>query len=429
MWLPLLLGLGSALAFEDCKDYMSSKCAGDPYSEVIAFNVGSQELCQAHCELFENCQFYSFHILPTQGVDCHLYDEPFTAYVNHCKEVGGPAKGSSDLHGPCFSPDPDSCEIQQYGDCNMFGQVEEEVDSVTDKFKCEQFCSLNKVCQYWTYNTETQSCKLFNDDGKKCNVAFGPHSGSPFECGSDPDDITTNRPPDPTVDPDCGVTCPSEGLALFEDCHSCGRFYECFNGALTQRTCPYCNHFDPRSGFCNQPPTVDCGSRPVPDPDDCHECEQEPPCLCPMGYFPDPWDCDTYVYCSDSKHTDYSCSNGTFSGLYNDKKIQCDFPERVQCENRPICRGDSYTKCQCQGAKEAEPATCAGTSGVIIVEDPYNCQHFLVCVNGNMMQEVFCAAGQYLPPGGQECVAGDGSVCGGRPVCEDIQATKKCTCV
>merc|ERR1712240_117572 len=429
MWI-LLLFLGTVLAWEDCSEYTANKCTGDPYAEIIAFNAGSQEKCQAHCELFSNCKFYAFHTLMSQGVDCHLFDEPFSAYINHCKERGGPWVPKQEQGGPCFSPEENSCEVAQYGNCNMMGKIEETFDNTPYEKTCEKICSLNSVCKFWVHSSETNECHLYDSAEKKCNVAFGPRDGTPDECAGPDPTRSTNRPTEPTVTPppDCDIDCPAQGLALFPDCENCGRFYECFNGALTSRECPYCNHFDPDKGYCNQPPTVDCGDRPVPDPDDCHACDNPPPCRCPQGYFPDPWSCGQYYYCQDNSPDPYSCQNDTFSGLYNDKLIQCDFPERVQCEDRPICRGPSRTKCQCQGAVIKPPVTCKGTSGITLEADPYNCQHFLVCMGGELAEDIYCPDGQYLPEGGQECVAGDGSQCGKRPVCEEIQKSEKCVC-
>ena len=37
-------------------------------------------------------------------------------------------------------------------------------------------------------------------------------------------------------------------------------------------------------------------------------------------------------------------------------------------------QGSEHGQCQCQGAAVEEPRTCADTSGVTVLEDPYNCQ-------------------------------------------------------
>merc|ERR1711971_1505715 len=95
MFRPLLLQLFWSLqiqAFTDCSEFFLGACNGDDYAAFIKFNTGTQAKCAAHCGIEEDCQFYRFEADPQQGVDCHLYDEKFSAYVNHCNLRGGPKR-------------------------------------------------------------------------------------------------------------------------------------------------------------------------------------------------------------------------------------------------------------------------------------------------------------------------------------------------
>jgi len=434
MWLPLLLFLQifTVQGFTDCSEFFLGACTGDEYAEFIQFNTGTQEKCQAHCEIEDSCQFYSFHTNPTQNVDCHLFNEPFHAYVNHCNLRGGPKREGADQGSSCFEATGDTCEVSQLQDCIPFGSIIEGTDSAPTALDCERVCGAYPDCKLWTFENEQERCSLYNDAEMRCNIAFGPHSGSPDQCGGP---ISTIAPtvPVPTVPEPEPNFCPDQGLELHPDPDHCERYLECFNGVLTSVECPFCNWWDVEKKQCNQPPTVDCYPRPEPPPvetcDSCGEPGFDGKCPCPWGYFADPYDCDQYHYCQGTAEPgEYGCSNATFDGLYNADEIQCDFDYRVTCGQRPICRGPGYTQCQCQGAEPVAPRDCSSTQGVYVLEDPYNCQHFQVCMNGAQVQEEWCAPGSFFPHGGQKCEAGDGSVCDGRPICEKIQDGLQCTC-
>jgi len=438
---PLLLliqlsGLIHVQALTDCSEFFVGQCSGDLSAEVIQFNTQTQDRCQGHCELYDiqgpqYCEFYSFHATPTQGVDCHLFNEPFHAYVNHCNLVGGPKREGAAQGSSCFEATGDSCEVSQLQDCNFDGSIIEGTDAAPTALDCEKVCGGYPDCKLWTFEKEQERCNLYNDDGKRCKVAFGPHSGSPTECGNTISTLAPTVPP-PTVQPPSPNFCPDVGLSLHPDPENCGRYLECFNGVMTSVRCPYCNFYDQDKKQCNQPPTVDCGSRPKPPVEDtCDTCTPTANgrCPCPWGYFPDQYDCDHYVYCQGTETpVENDCESTVTDGLYNPDLIQCDYDYRVTCGKRPICRGPNYTQCQCQGAEPVAPKDCSSTQGIYVLEDPYNCQHFTVCMNGDILEDVWCDAGSFFPSGAQECKPGDGSVCNGRPICSDIKGGRDCTC-
>jgi len=359
-----------------------------------------------------------------------LFKIPFKAYRNHCNLVGGPKREVADQGSSCFDATGDTCEVSQLQDCFFDGKIIEHSESPPTPLDCEKFCGITDECKLWTFEKEERRCSLYNEDGKTCDVAFGPHSGTPAQCGQTvpPGPTTTPGPPSPD--------CPEQGLVILPDPFHCERYLECFNGVKTSVECPYCNWYDAEKGECNQPPTVNCGDRQPPPPSEtCDSCTPSAGgrCPCPWGYFPDLYDCDHYVYCQGTDTpVENECADTVKDGLYNPEKVQCDFEDRVTCGKRPICRGPNYTQCQCQGAEPVAPRDCSSTQGVYILEDPYNCQHFQVCMNGALVDEQWCDEGKYLPNGGQECQSSDGSVCNGRPICADRTTTGKpehdCTC-
>jgi len=437
--LASLASLAPCRAATDCTEYMLNDCTPPKYREY--FNAGSQELCQAHCFLFGWCSFYAYHFGGSEGIDCYLYDDDFSSYMDSCNVQGGPKRQGSDQAGSCFHPDTSSCEVSQKAICNL-GRVDQETEGSDSPEFCETLCGVDGDCEYWTYNYKDQKCQTYAslpNFNEECEVFFGPKNHKPEDCSDNGGGDNNGGTTPPPCGDDCNqcsgsAKCPASGLAYFKDNCKCDGYFECFNGVMTSRTCDYCMLWDEGRAECDQPATVECGGRDELDnghyPEDCPDYDPDTPapCVFPVGYFPDPYDCDQYAYCTGGVPGYVGCSNTTFSGLYNPEEVYCDFDYRVECGSRPICRGAEHRQCQCQGVPVEEPRTCADTSGVTVLEDPYNCQHFHVCNGGALLTEVFCEEGLYLAHNDQSCKPGDGSVCGGRPVCGDIKASSQCTC-
>ena len=281
-------------------------CTQDPDAEVIAFNTGSQQKCQLHCEIEEDCQFYSYHKNPSQNVDCHLFREPFSVYVGHCDVRTGPL--SDDVPAKCEnSPDENSCQIEQHENCNLWGKRLESDLKSPDVSTCQALCKVNQGegCRYWEWSREKGTCNLYDSADKQCNIAFGPSDGAPGDCGATPTEKPTEIPP--TAKPGtCEITCPSVGLQLFEDCDNCGGYYECYNGVLSSpKICQNCFFFDEAKGYCNQQTQVDCGERPDDVP--CNEGTKPGNCPYDDGYFKDVHNCGGYFICSNGVPSAVSC--------------------------------------------------------------------------------------------------------------------------
>merc|ERR1739838_445086 len=410
-----------------CKNYAVNDCNQDENAEIFAMNTGSQLKCQQHCEIEEECQFYSFHTKPTQNVDCHLFSEPFSVYVGHCDVQMGPLNPSPPAK--CMSPDENSCEVEQYENCIISGKYVETGLTSPDAVTCEALCNINQGqgCKYWEWSREKGECNLYDSADKQCNIAFGPSDGAPGDCGvtEPPSSTTTGSTASPGT---CDIDCPTEGLAIFPDCDDCNQYYECYNGILTPQRCENCYHFDEEKGYCNQPTQVNCGERPPED--NCEAATKPGDCPYDNGYFKDVHNCERYFICVDGQSTSNSCSNSTFTGYYDYNLEWCNFPEKVNCEERPICTGEppEYKNCQCQGAEKVPDFSCPSGSGVQVFVDPFNCQHLIICQGGAIVQDAYCDDGMYGNDQTGTCVAGNGSACGGRPICNDRTNSEDCYC-
>ena len=181
-----------------CHDYGFNKCSGDLYAQIFELNTGSQAICQNLCGTLPECQFYAFYKEPVQNVDCHLFKEPFSAYINHCQIRIGPPNvfgGTSE----CLTPEEHTCDIEQSGNCNLFGRImETNLDTPTVE-TCQEVCNINKMCKYWEWSVEREVCSLYDSDEKDCGIVFGPGE----ECTTVPTTSTA-----PTV---ASTTCGSSG--------------------------------------------------------------------------------------------------------------------------------------------------------------------------------------------------------------------------
>ena len=153
---------------------------------------------------------------------------------------------------------------------------------------------------------------------------------------------------------------------------------------------------------------------------------------CPSddGYFKDVHNCGRYFHCRAGVSTSRSCSNSSWSGLYDYNLEECRLAEEVDCEERPVCVGEppEYNKCRCQGEEIVTGFECPLHPSVEVFNDPFNCQHLIICLTGAQLGELFCEDGEYGDEESGSCVPGDGRSCGGRPICGDKENSKDCYC-
>jgi len=155
-----------------------------------------------------------------------------------------------------------------------------------------------------------------------------------------------------TTFPD-GSDCPQDAsIHRMADPDDCTSYWWCSaptNNCPTHRQCERSYLFDPNLGLCADNRRVDCGDRPCLDPIHCPSehptTPSPPPTTTPCdhtfdckaagdGWFGDEYNCRKYWHCYEGQGEHFTCRDNL---LYNAELIQCDYPERVDCGDRPIC--------------------------------------------------------------------------------------------
>ena len=168
-----------------CYDFAVSDCYKDQNAELLAVNADSQLNCQEFCKITGGCLFYAYYESPPiQSVNCHLFKEPFNLYLDHCDVLSGSV--SANPPAKCLDPFENSCEVEQFEDCVLYGTVLERNVPAPDVTICEEFCRINQEagCKYWQWNRERETCDIFDSADKVCNIKFGPKNFAPGECRS-----------------------------------------------------------------------------------------------------------------------------------------------------------------------------------------------------------------------------------------------------
>ena len=172
------------------------------------------------------------------------------------------------------------------------------------------------------------------------------------DCGSRPcndEGICSNQPPckTTTTSPDCGpvADCKELGDGYFPDPYNCRKYWHCYNGEGEHHICPN----DPATGEpmlydlvydgCNFQEYTDCGDRPVCDNCycDCGPADHHPDDICvgkTDGWYPDEFNCAKCWHCDLEEGTHYMCAPGL---VWETDKETCDWPDRVDCGDRPTC--------------------------------------------------------------------------------------------
>jgi len=209
-----------------------------------------------------------------------------------------------------------------------------------------------------------------------------------------------------------GSTCPQTGLHVFEDPDHCSRYWECYNGCLNHITCKNDYLFDPVHGWCDFPGNVCCGERDCDGRDcndDCGGPDPDSPFDCPeaQGFFPDEKNCAKYWQCNADVAQHHACDkkNG-IQLLYRPSDVQCDWPERVECEDRPICDDmENDAECHDHHITTPRPSICnqiACDHGDGFYPEGDCAQCFCRCVGG-AHYETCCAPGLAFNPAVEQC--------------------------
>ncbi|XP_023345543.1 uncharacterized protein LOC111714629 [Eurytemora carolleeae] len=203
-------------------------------------------------------------------------------------------------------------------------------------------------------------------------------------------------------------------------------------GRVTHMTCSDCYQFDAEHSWCSPPDQVECGARP--EDQNCQSTTAPGPCPYPTGYFQDPENCKKYFVCEQGTPKSAVCEVKADSNninqqlLYNYEVIQCDWPNRVNCAERPIC-DDNYKHCQCQGAPIVDPEhKCPPGAGAKVLGDPFNCNISLVCIDGTLSTIVNCEKEKPYYDEKRFGCSSDPAVCELRPICSDAPGVAGCYC-
>jgi len=209
-----------------------------------------------------------------------------------------------------------------------------------------------------------------------------------------------------TTMPD-GTVCPSTGLQTFPDQEHCSYYWECYDGCLNHMLCPKNYLYDPVHGWCDFPEKVCCGERDC-DGRACNDnCGNtgDFDCPTPVGFFEDPKDCASYWQCSDNVAVHHTCDkkNG-LQLLFRASDIQCDWPDRVECGDRPVC-DDNGENCHDNHVTTAAPNLCDTIPcdhGDGYYPEGHCTQCFCRCVSG-AHYEICCAPGLVFNTAIEEC--------------------------
>jgi len=141
-----------------------------------------------------------------------------------------------------------------------------------------------------------------------------------------------------------GSQCPELGFALYPDPDNCADFWQCTDGCAVKMSCPTGNVYDDVNHWCDSMWIVDCGSRPGPNITKTttttsttteSECGHSLDCTnLPNGWYPNIYNCRRFFVCENGQSDSFACPEDY---LWDSDNHWCDFPDRVNCGQRPIC--------------------------------------------------------------------------------------------
>jgi len=324
------------------------------------------------------------------------------------------ASGEDDFECPepsGYFGDPQNC--MKYYHC-FNNRVEEHLSCPFADGQQELYDANNVMCN-WPDKVNCQGRPVCDANGQNCHEQ---EDGGGDDGGDDDGG-------------DFDFDCPQPS-GYFADPDNCIQYYHCFNGTVEEHlTCPFAQGkqelYDEANVMCNWPEMVSCGERPICDTqgENCHDQEggggddDDIDFDCPEdnGWFADPDNCIKYYHCfngNPEQHLTCPIANG-IQELYDPVNEWCDWPDRVECGERPICDANDencdvqpteppttpytgpstttrYNKCGEYGS-----CTPSGNEGGYHSEGPCE-QCFCQCVLGGIYEEVCCQPGLFFNP-------------------------------
>ena len=201
---------------------------------------------------------------------------------------------------------------------------------------------------------------------------------------------------------------------LVIDISSCNHFLSCSNSRSIRMVCPANLFYDPASETCDWPQKVKCvdGVRPSTTPritttsvtsttkatttttKSTKKQRTSPPYICnkfDMGKKIDPLSCNHYYVCVYGHPIRKKCAHNL---LYNRKDMVCDFANNVHCfegERPPVRTTETtITKSPTKSKSSTPPPNICNKYENGNKIDPYSCNHFYTCSNGQPIRRT-CA--------------------------------------
>uniref|UniRef100_A0A0K8TBE4 Putative chitinase 3 n=2 Tax=Lygus hesperus TaxID=30085 RepID=A0A0K8TBE4_LYGHE len=175
--------------------------------------------------------------------------------------------------------------------------------------------------------------------------------------------------------------CP-EPNGYFADGYQCDKYYECKDGAITEKLCPdgmVFNDYSIQYEKCDLPFNIDCSQRSLmQDPKPSTHCPRQ------NGYFAheDVKICDKFYFCVDGKFNMITCPSGL---VYNEKTGICTWPDEAKKKH---CSSQEVFNFECPKVDEKRAQQHPR------YPDPEDCQFFYVCINGEVPRRNGCKIGQ-----------------------------------
>jgi len=230
-----------------------------------------------------------------------------------------------------------------------------------------------------------------------------------------------------------GDSCDGQENQRFADPEDCSSYYVCEAGCAKKMKCERDFLFDTLHEYCTYPLGVDCGGRPCEDPVHCITTTA-PPSTTPdcghvidcadlgnegeEGYYADPYNCRKYWHCYAGRSEHVMCDGDLVFDVFN---IWCDYPDRVDCGDRPIC-DECDNNCYTMSPKPPTTPDCGHLLDCTDLADgwyadPYNCKKYWHCVKGAGVHYM-CDDDLYYNEDKIQCDYADRVDCGDRPDCD-----------
>jgi len=192
---------------------------------------------------------------------------------------------------------------------------------------------------------------------------------------------------DPTPSPH--FECPDED-DYYPNPTNCKAFYQCVNGTAWQQECPADLYFNPILKVCDYKENVDCKQDTIktirdvePTPSPTFKCPEE------QGFYSNPTDCSKFYLCANYLAWEQQCPGKL---LFNKAINQCDFPEKVDCNQKFVRQSVKIPKADPTPSPKFQ---CPEDEGLF--PSPTDCKKFYQCFNHTAWQSL-CPADLYFNP-------------------------------